>query len=266
MPTQPGTETNEAFWRGFLTQGDPMERRLRNVLRHLPREPRCNLCAAPFSGPFGGLMRAMGKRPSDKSPRVCNSCYAFLAKHHGGAEIECSLLFADIRGSTSLAEGMSSGEFRELLDRFYSTASKVVFAHEGSVDKFVGDELVALFFPFIAGAEHAPRAVAAAEALLEATGHREPGGPWVPIGAGVHTGRTWIGAIGDAEHTELTAVGDTVNTTARLASAAAAGEILVTVEAAAAAGLDPSLARRSLDLKGKQLPTDVVSLHVAPPG
>ena len=242
-----------------------MERRLRNVFRHLPHEPRCSLCAAPFAGAVGGLMRAVGKRPSEKNPKVCNSCYAFLAKHHGGAEVECSLLFADIRGSTTLAEGMSAGEFRQLLDRFYSTATRVVFAHEGSVDKFVGDELVALFFPFLAGAQHAPRAIEAARALLEATGHGDAGGPWVPLGAGVHTGLTWIGAIGDEAHTELTAVGDTVNTAARLASAAAAGEVLVTVEAARAAGLDPGLARHSLDLKGKQLPTEVISLRVGPP-
>jgi adenylate cyclase len=263
MPPPPAdSDESEAFWRAFLTNGDPMERRLRNVLRHLPHEPRCSLCAAPFGGPVGGIMRVMGKRPSDQNPTVCNSCYAFVTKHHGGAEVPCSLLFADIRGSTTLAEGMSPRAFRNLLDRFYSTASKVVFAHEGSVDKFVGDELVALFFPFIAGDAHAPRAVEAARALLAATGHGDPEGPWVPLGAGVHTGPTWIGAVGDEAHTELTALGDTVNTTARLASVAAAGEILVTVEAAQAAGLDPALPRRRLDLKGKQHLTDVVTLTV----
>jgi adenylate cyclase len=78
----------------------------------------------------------------------------------------------------------------------------------------------------------------------------------------VHTGRVWMGAIGEGSHVELTAVGDAVNVTARLASAATAGEILVSVEAALAAGLDPALERRSLELKGKQLPTDVVSLRV----
>ena len=262
MPTPGNSDESETFWREFLTNGDPMERRLRNIFRHLPREPRCNLCAAPFAGPVGGIMRSLGKRPSDQNPRVCNSCYAFVVKHHGGAEVPCTLLFADIRGSTTLAEGMSPRDFRTLLDRFYSTASKVVFANEGSVDKFVGDELVALFFPFVAGQEHAPRAVAAARALLEATGHRDPGGPWVPVGAGVHTGPTWIGAVGDATHTELTALGDTVNTTARLASAAVAGEILITVDAANAAGLDPALPRRRLNLKGKQHPTEVVAITV----
>jgi adenylate cyclase len=82
--------------------------------------------------------------------------------------------------------------------------------------------------------------------------------------AGVHTGRAWVGAVGDAAHTELTAVGDIVNTTARLAAVADAGEVLVSVAAATAAGLDPGLALRILDLKGKQAPTEAVSLTVGP--
>ncbi len=150
---------------------------------------------------------------------------------------------------------MSPADFRGVLDRFYSTASNVVFDHDGSVDKFVGDEVVAMFFPLLTGERHAARAVEAAVALLRATGHEDPTGPWAPLGAGVHTGPAWVGAVGEGSRTELTVLGDTVNTTARLASAAAAGEILVTSEAAALAGLDPTLERRRLDLKGKQLAT-----------
>jgi adenylate cyclase len=98
---------------------------------------------------------------------------------------------------------------------------------------------------------------------MRATGHEDPGGPWIPVGAGVHSGRAWVGAVGDETHTELTALGDTVNTTARLASVAASGEVLVTATAATAAGLDPALVRRSLDLKGKESATEVVSLRVS---
>jgi len=147
------------------------------------------------------------------------------------------------------------------LDRFYTTASQVVFAHDGMVDKFVGDELVAVFPP-IFGEQHAAHAVKTATALLRATGHADPGGPWVPVGAGVHTGQVWFGAVGEGGHTEITVVGDAVNTTARLAAAAGAGEVLVSTEAAAAAGLDPALERRMLDLKGKAEATEVVSLRV----
>jgi adenylate cyclase len=84
----------------------------------------------------------------------------------------------------------------------------------------------------------------------------------VPLGAGVHTGMAWMGAVGEGERTELTAVGDTVNTAARLASVAAAGEILISTDAAKAAGLDPALERRPLTLKGKQLVTEVFTLRV----
>ncbi len=254
---------DEEFWRDFLTRGDGMERRVRQIFRRIPQGPRCKLCAAPFAGVGAPLMRMIGKRPSDRNPTMCNSCFDFMVQHHGGAEIECSFLFADVRGSTAMAEGMSATSFRGLLDRFYSTASAVVFDHDGSVDKFVGDELVAIFFPLLSGERHAARTVEAAESLLRATGHADADGPWVRLGAGVHTGPAWVGAVGDGTHVELTALGDTVNTTARLASVAEAGEILVTMVAAEAAGLDPALEHRSLLLKGKELPTEVVVLRTS---
>jgi len=217
------------------------------------------MCAAPFGGIGAPLMRVIGKRRSEWSPTMCNTCNDFLAHHHGGAEIEGTFLFADVRGSTALAERMGSSGFRDLLDRFYSTASAAVFDHDGMVDKFVGDELVAMFVPLLTGERHAARAIEAARALLVATGH--PAAPWVPIGAGVHTGRAWVGAVGEGGHTEITALGDAVNTTARLASVAQAGEILVTTSAADAAGLERSLERRSLELRGKEQPTEVVVLR-----
>jgi class 3 adenylate cyclase len=132
------------------------------------------------------------------------------------------------------------------------------------VDKFVGDELVSMFFPLLTGGRHPARAIDAARALLTVAGHADRDGPWVPLGAGVHTGMAWVGAVGTTTHTELTAVGNAVNTAARLAAAAAAGEILVTADAATAAGLDSSLERRPLELKGKQESTDVVTLTVSP--
>lgn len=252
---------DEEFWSNYLENPDSLMTMGRRVFSHLPANPRCQLCAAPFSGVGGSLMRVIGKRPSDGNPNMCNSCQKVLIKHHGGAEVDGSMLFADIRGSTAMAERMSPAEFHTLLDRFYTIASDTVFAHNGVVDKFVGDELVAVFPP-VYGARHAENAVATATALLRATGHADPGGPWAPIGAGVHTGRVWFGAVGEGSHTELTVVGDAVNTTARLAAQAAAGEVLVSTDAAAAAGLDPALERRSLELKGKELPTEVVSVRV----
>jgi adenylate cyclase len=267
VTTDPSRVPNDdAFWREFLTTGHRKERAGRRFFRLLPRDPRCRLCAAPFAGPGAPLMRLLGKRPAGQNPNWCSTCFDFMEEHHGGAEIEVTLLFADVRGSTALAERMASEEFHALMERFYDVASGVVIEHDGFLDKFVGDELVAMFFPLLSGPRHAGRAVEAARALLQATGHADADGPWLPVGAGVHTGPAWVGAVGSGAQTALTALGDSVNTTARLTAAAAAGEIVVSVAAATAAELDPTLERSQLALKGKDGLVEVVRLTASPPG
>jgi adenylate cyclase len=255
---------DEAFWREFLTHPDNLQRLGRHLFRRIPSAPRCRQCAAPFTGPGAPLMRILGKRQSTANPNMCTTCQDFITRHRGGANVDASLLFADVRGSTTLAEGISPGAFRQVMDRFYATAAAVVFAHDGMVDKFVGDELVAVFPPYLSGERHSRQAVQAADALLRATGHADAGGPWLPMGAGVNTGRMWFGALGSTKHPEVTVLGDTVNTTARLAAAASAGEILVTADAARDAGLEPPLERREIQLKGKSEPTAIVTLRVEP--
>jgi adenylate cyclase len=261
---RPPSGRDEAYWRDFLTRGDPNERRFRRVFAMLPHGPRCKLCAAPFAGAAAPVMRVIGKRPALKNPTLCNACFDNMEKHRGGAEIDGSYLFADIRGSTALAERLPPVEFRALIDRFYASTSRAVFDHDGGVDKFVGDEIVAFFLPVTSGPKHAAQAVAAALAILRATGHADNRGPWVPVGVGVSSGRAWVGVVGDEKRIDVTALGDVVNVAARLGGAARAGEVLATIEAAQAAGLGAGLERRSLELKGKSTPTDVVSLTVGP--
>jgi adenylate cyclase len=94
------------------------------------------------------------------------------------------------------------------------------------------------------------------------SGHDDPGGPWIPIGIGAHSGVAFVGSVGQGPDTELTAMGDAVNVTARLAAAAGPGEILVTAEAATVAGGVVAREHRSLQLKGKSGPTDVVILTI----
>jgi adenylate cyclase len=257
-------EKSEEFWRDYMTKGHAVEHALRAVFKFLPQDPRCMICAAPFAGTGGQMMRLFGKRQSDKNPNWCSGCFKFMEKHHGGAEIECTMLFADVRGSTALAESLSATEFREYMDRYYDVAASTVFENDGIVDKFVGDELVAMFFPLLSGGHHPKCGLAAARALLEATGHADADGPWISVGAGVHTGIAWVGAVGDGVHTTITALGDAVNTAARLASAAGPGEILLSAAAADAAGLETDVPRRTLELKGKQETVDVVTLTVGP--
>lgn len=242
----------------------PRVRRLRRFWRTIPSAPRCKMCTSPFGAPGGPLLRLIGKGRWAGNSDYCAGCFKQLYRHRDGAEIECTLLFADIRGSTQLAESMSATDFRALLDRFYRTATGILIAHEAIVDKFVGDEVVAIFIPALAGENHAGQAIDAGLDLLRATGH-ETDAPWAPIGIGINTGEAFVGVVGTADHVEFTALGDTVNVTARLASAAGAGEVLVTESAARAANLASAWAseRRRLDLRGKAEATDVIVLSLA---
>jgi adenylate cyclase len=255
---------NEEMWRGLLLGTDPRYARTRAWLKHVPSEPRCKMCAAPFRGVGRPLMHLLHRDRWAKNPLYCTLCFNVLDAHHGGAEIEASFLFADVRGSTSMAERTTPTEFRRQLNRFYDTASRILVNHDAIVDKFVGDEVIGLFIPALAQDAHAARAIEASQALLRATGHADPGGPWIPIGIGVHTGVAFIGSVGEPPVTDLTALGDVVNTTARLASAAATGEVLVTQAAAAASTFDTtSLERRDLELKGKRTTTPVFVVTVS---
>ena len=157
---------------------------------------------------------------------------------------------------------MAPKAFNRLMGRFFDTASDVVVSHDGFVDKFVGDEIIGLFVPAMATNEHARQAVAAATELLERTAGLGAGGEAVAGRCRSRSGTAYVGSIGEGLEAELTAMGDLVNTTARLASAAAAGEVLVTVPAMTAAGLPDTLERRSLPLKGKSEDTEVAVLRV----
>jgi adenylate cyclase len=192
-------------------------------------------------------MRLVGFGPSRLNRRLCRACFRSVEKKPGGAEIELSLLFADVRGSTGLAERMPAQEFSSLISRFYGKAAGVIDGSEGGiVDKFAGDGVVALFVPGFAGETHAEKAVAAARRLLEETAGD------IPVGAGVHTGVAYVGRVGEGDACDFTAVGDAANTAARLSSAAGAGEILVSAAAAGSAGLDTStLEPRTLELRGR---------------
>ena len=251
--------------RGFLSGQDPSVARMRRVMRRIPHGPNCKLCNAPFEGPGGAVLRHFGFARFPGNPAICGSCIKSLNKLGVlGAEIPVSLLFADIRGSTGIGERMSPTEFRAFLDRFYQLASKAIVENDGILDKFVGDEAIGLFFIGISGTEHTAAAIRAARALLDAAGRAEASesGP-IPVGAAVHTGHAFVGSTGaGGAVSDFTALGDVVNTTARLASEAAAGELLVTVEAARAANLDSqSFDHRTLMVRGRSDAVEVVALR-----
>lgn len=260
MPTDP---TPEEEWYKMLTEGEPINRHLYHLYGWLPSDPRCKLCAAPFKGWGGRLMRMIGRDQSKYNPRFCIPCEKF--EHPGGAEIPLSMLFADVRGSTTLAEQMSAREFSQLINRFYTIATHVLIQADALVDRLMGDEAIGLFIPGFAGSEHPRKAIEAAQNLLRLTGHQDAKGPWLPVGIGIHTGTAYVGVVGDESHPmDFTALGDNVNITARLASQAGPGEVLISDAAYSAANLQlGDLEPRQLDLKGKSESIGVHILRVA---
>ncbi len=234
-------------WRGFLTGEVRGLDRSRRIFARIPASPRCKLCAAPYGAPGGPIIRLFGGGPSPLNRRLCRWCIPKLVDATGGAEVEISILFADVRGSTTLAERMAPGEFSGLLARFYGIAARVIDRWDGIVDKFVGDGAVALFIPGFAGPDHAADAVGSARDLLA----EAP--PELPLGIGVHTGVSFVGVVGEADAKDFTALGDAVNAPARLSGLAGAGELLVSAATAAAAGLDTAgLEHRCLELRGRE--------------
>ncbi len=259
MPT---ALTPEEEWYKMLTEGEPLPRHLYHLNGLLPSDPRCKLCGAPFKSWGGFIMHLLGRDQSRYNPRFCEKCKVY--EHPGGAEVILTMLFADVRGSTTLAEKMSTREFSKLINRFYTVATHVLIQTDALVDRLMGDEAIGLYIPGFAGQEHPRKAIEAARELLRLTGHNDPKGPWLPVGIGVHTGPAYVGVVGSEESTaDFTALGDNVNIAARLASNAGAGEILVSDTSYSASKLDlKNLEYRQLELKGKSEPIGVHILHV----
>ncbi|MEK6192285.1 MAG: adenylate/guanylate cyclase domain-containing protein [Chloroflexota bacterium] len=227
------------------------------LFRHLPSDPRCKLCAAPYRAPFGPIMRVIGYGALAKNPQLCNRCFSALSKSPGGAEVQLTVLFADVRGSTAMAEQVSAGTFSNLLADFYRLVTDAVQAENGLIDKFLGDGVMALFIPAFTDGNHARRGLAAARRIQDEA--------HLPVGVGVNTGSAFTGFIGPtSEVTSFSAVGDAVNVAHRLGDAAKAGELLISAETAAQAGLETDRAKdawsmRTLPVKGREEPVQIWS-------
>ena len=256
------------IWYWFLT-GEGGERfpwrvRLEQKFNQLlyglfPGAPRCLECNLPLAGIGGRIMKPFGMGPASFSPLMCNRCESVARKEEGGAEIELSMLFADVRGSTTLAETIPPLEYQKLIQRFYKVTSDVLVQHYAMVNRLMGDQVIGLFVPRFAGGEHAKVAIHAAQELLRLTGHGDPAGAWIPVGAGVHTGKAFVGAVGSKDGVnEIAVLGSAANLAARLSSSAADGELVVSEETAQRAGLSAEQwESREFELKGISQPVSV---------
>lgn len=245
------------FW--FSTDAFHVDKRLRRLNRRLPSDPRCKFCNAPFRGIGGALERIVfGKRQSALNPRYCNMCDEASRRFPGGAEVEMSMLFADIRGSTALSETMSPTAFSRLINRFYTRATSLIAEEDGLLEKLAGDSVAAFWGAGFAGPDYVRRTVEVAQRIAEVMAQEG-----IPVGIGVHAGVAYFGAVGTEDGlTDFAALGDEVNLAARIASQAAAGEIVVSRRALEAAGLDANEVEwRELTLKGISRPIEVAVLR-----
>jgi adenylate cyclase len=185
----------------------------------------------------------------------------------GGAKRQVVVLFSDIRGFTSLSERMSPDEIASLLNRYFTEMVEIVFEHGGTLDKFMGDALMALWGAPIARADDADRATQAALAMQRAlAGLNErwirQGLPPLSIGIGINAGEVFAGNIGSARRLEYTVIGDAVNTAARLCSEAGPGEILIAEPLYAALRRPPPVsALTPWPLRGKAHPVPVYRIE-----
>lgn len=252
--------SSESVWEELLVEGNPMMERSRAVFRVIPSEPRCMFCNSPFHGLGRRIMPLIGRGQSHEDPRFCNACINYGRRNPGGAEVELATMFADVRGSTPLAEQIGNRAFRDLIDRFFRTSSEVLVRSDALLGRLAGDEAIGYFVPGIAGPEYAQAALTSARDLLAATGHNDPDGPWIPLGIGIHAGHGYVGMVGSpGQPMELTALGDDINVGSRISDAAGTGEILASLQLVEAAGLDAQgLEHRDLTLKGKEESIEVV--------
>lgn len=252
----------EDEFRALMNGDHPSVRRRRALNARLPSDPRCKTCNTPFGMPGSLLSRAVGRPPFPKNPRFCQFCFNWLSSAGiRGADVELTVLFTDVRDSVGLAERLGPSAYTTLIDRFYHLASNAVIASNGVADRFIGDALLGLYVQGMAGPEYTAAALQAARAIVTGTGH--PEAPWIAAGVAIHHGVAFLGGVGEeGQLHDFTALGDPVNTAARLASSAQAGEILVSLDAAAGIDLDiGSMEHRSLVLKGKADRLEVIVIH-----
>ena len=181
----------------------------------------------------------------------------------GGANQTITVLFADIRGFTAFSEHEKPEKVVGMLNHYFSAMTDIIFSHGGTLDKYIGDELMALFGAPTATANDAGNAVKAAVAMQK----RLVGlnqelldlGFWeVAVGMGLHTGEATVGYIGSEKRSEYTAIGDTINIASRLQGNTAGGQILISEATAQAAGnIFPMIKREPLTVKNRLQPVEL---------
>ncbi|MBI2921851.1 MAG: FHA domain-containing protein [Planctomycetes bacterium] len=185
----------------------------------------------------------------------------------GGKSQEVTVLFSDIRGYTTLSEKLTADQMIRLLNDYFQEMTAEVFRCDGSLDKFIGDALLAVFGSPFKGPDDAERAIQCALAMQEKLRKMnaewaQRGEPTIEMGIGINTGTAALGYVGSEQRMEFTVIGDVVNTASRLCGVAAPGQILVAKQSIAK--MQPIFRTKDLPaikLKGKEKPFEVVEIE-----
>jgi len=220
----------------------------------------------PIRGPLSIPLRLAGIKRSQMNPNLCTICETNFTKVKKKKQvvISATILFADLRGYTSLSERTERSEVLKLLQNFYDECASAIWERDGIVNKFIGDAVLAIFnFPILQE-DHVRQAVLAGleiqkkwmERKNQAVTTTEGRDFSVGIGVGIHTGHASIGEVGTA-YKDFTIIGPVVNLASRIQSAAGLGEIVVT-EAVyrQVEDLFPQAELRTYQLKGIEEPVN----------
>jgi adenylate cyclase len=239
--------------------------------------PVCKGCIAlgaknpvPLSGPASYVMRLLGVRRSRMNPNICTYCEAHFqpGTNKQYQTVTATVLFADIRGYTTLSLQINSDLMAGVLSQIYDQVAQVVWAHDGVVNKFIGDAVLAIFdFPILRE-DAEVQAVAAAFGIVQAVRDLAPkilpqlDATALAVGIGIHTGELTVGKIGEVG-ADVTAIGPTVNLASRLQGAAGPGEVLVSASTYQAISVSfPAAEERRCSLKGIPEPVQAYALKV----
>ena len=211
----------------------------------------------PIRGPFSLPLRLLGVKISRMNPNLCTICETMFTKVKRRKQviIPATVLFADLRGYTTISEASASSDVVDMLHGFYDECASAIWERDGIVNKFIGDAVLAIFnFP-IMREDHVRQAVLAGLDIQRRCSQRKKlvvgsGGASVGVGIGIHTGPASIGEVGMA-YKDFTIIGSVVNTASRIQSTAKAGEVLVSNEVyQLVADLFPNAESRVCQLKG----------------
>ncbi|SMF48370.1 adenylate cyclase [Alteromonadaceae bacterium Bs31] len=263
------TNFNEELWHTIFAEGHPLLIEKQFSFRQQGASPRCKLCLAPFSGVSAHQTEIPG--PSNRNPRYCSLCDSFIRENPGGAKVNMSMVFVDIRGSTKYSEELDLREYVRLINQFYARTTKIFVETDGFMMDVIGDEVFALYPAGFSGVSEneqstQQRECLAAQKALQAVKKLAPLGKGsppdsLPFGVSFHTASVYIGTVRGAEEgiSDVRIWGPEVNRAARMCAKAPAGQAIISEAALTMAkDLDTELyrAEENISLKG-------ISQHIA---